>query len=69
MGEAEFTKADCKKSVLTFEEFVDLVDRMRHNQRRYAAFRRPEALATARKLEAEVDETIAVMKDRQMKLF
>lgn len=54
---------------ITLEEFAELVKQMRHNQRRYFAQRRPEILATCKKLESEVDAVIAKLFDKQLKLF
>lgn len=54
---------------LTFEEFVELVKEMRHQQRRYSALRRPEILASAQELEEEVDEEVARLTDSQLSLF
>lgn len=54
---------------ITLEEFAELVKQMRHNQRRYFAQRRPEILATCKKLESEVDAVIAKMFDKQLRIF
>ena len=54
---------------ITLEEFADLIRQMRHNQRRYFAQRRPEILATFKKLESEVDAIVAKITDKQMRLF
>ena len=54
---------------ITLEEFAELVKQMRHNQRRYFAQRRPEILATCKKLESEVDAVIAKMFDKQLSIF
>lgn len=54
---------------ITLEEFAELIRQMRHNQRRYFAHRRPEILATCKKLESEVDAVIAKMFDKQLKMF
>lgn len=54
---------------ITLEEFAELIRQMRHNQRRYFAQRRPEILATCKKLESEVDAVIAKMFDKQLKMF
>lgn len=54
---------------ITLEEFAELIRQMRHNQRRYFARRRPEILATCKKLESEVDAVIAKMFDKQLKMF
>lgn len=53
----------------TLEEFAELVRQMRHNQRRYFAQRRPEILATCKKLESEVDAVIAKVFDKQLRMF
>ena len=54
---------------ITLEEFAELVKQMRHNQRRYFAQRRPEILATCKKLESEVDAVIAKLFDKQLRIF
>lgn len=54
---------------ITLEEFAELIRQMRHNQRRYLAQRRPEILATCKKLESEVDAIVAKITDKQMRLF
>lgn len=54
---------------ITLEEFAELIRQMRHNQRRYFAQRRPEILETCKRLECEVDEIVANITDKQMKLF
>lgn len=53
----------------TFEEFVELVREMRHQQRRYFALRRPDALERSKELEREVDKAIEKIEDKQMSLF
>lgn len=54
---------------ITLEEFAELVKQMRHDQRRYFAQRRPEILATCKKLESEVDAVIAKLFDKQLRIF
>lgn len=54
---------------ITLEEFAELVKQMRHNQRRYFAQRRPEILATCKKLKSEVDAVIAKIFDKQLRIF
>lgn len=54
---------------LTFEEFVELVKEMRHQQRRYFALRRPETLERSKELEREVDKAIEKIEDKQLSLF
>lgn len=54
---------------ITLEEFAELVKQLRHNQRRYFAQRRPEILATCKKLESEVDAVIAKLFDKQLRIF
>ena len=54
---------------ITLEELAELVKQMRHNQRRYFAQRRPEILATCKKLESEVDAVIAKLFDKQLRIF
>lgn len=52
-----------------FNQFVELVKQMRHNQRRYFNLRRPEILATCKELERQVDEAIAEITNPQKQLF
>lgn len=54
---------------ITFEEFVELVKKMRHQQRRYFATRNKEVLEESKKLEQQVDSIIAKMNDTQLNLF
>lgn len=54
---------------ITIKDFMDLVKRMRHQQRRYFATRNKEVLAESKKLEQQVDLIIAKMNDTQLKLF
>lgn len=54
---------------ITFEEFIELVKKMRHQQRRYFATRNKEVLAESKKLEQQVDSIIAKMNDTQLNLF
>lgn len=54
---------------LTFEQFVELVKEMRHQQRRYFALRKPETLERSKELEREVDKAIEKIEDKQMSLF
>lgn len=54
---------------ITFEEFVELVKKMRHQQRRYFATRNKEVLEESKKLEQQVDSIISKMNDRQLNLF
>lgn len=42
---------------------------MRHQQRRYFALRRPDALERSKELEREVDGAIEKIEDKQMSLF
>lgn len=54
---------------ITLDFLADMVERMRHQQRRYFATRSPEVLQEAKRLEAQVDAVIAKMHDKQMTLF
>lgn len=54
---------------ITLEFFAELVNRMRHQQRRYFATRNKEVLMESKKLEAQVDAILNKMYDRQIKLF
>lgn len=52
-----------------FDEFVDKVKQMRHNQRRFERLQKPEINATRLSLESEVDALIAKLTDNQLKLW
>lgn len=54
---------------MSYDQFVELVRQMRHNQRRYSNLRRPEILATCKELERQVDEAIAEITNPQKQLF
>ena len=54
---------------ITFKEFVELVKKMRRQQRRYFATRNKEVLAESKNLEQQVDSIIAKMNDTQLNLF
>lgn len=56
-------------SEITLEYFAELVERLRHHQRRYFATRNKEVLEQSKILERCVDLIIARMKDRQQSLF
>lgn len=52
-----------------FREYVEFVAELRHNQRRYFATKKPEALERAKEMERELDELNARLLDKQLKLF
>lgn len=54
---------------ITLENFAELVRQMRHNQKRYFQFRKPEILETCKMYERTVDRVIEKMNEKQMKLF
>ena len=54
---------------ITLKSFAELVKQMRHNQKRYFAFRKPETLITCKELEQQVDAIVAQLTDTQLKLF
>ena len=56
-------------SEITLEYFADLVEKMRHQQRRYFATRDKQVLIESKALEMRVDLIIARMKDKQLSLF
>lgn len=58
-----------KNIPITFEVFVEMVKQMRHNQRRFENFRKPEIDETRKKLEKEVDDVVAKITDTQKKLW
>lgn len=56
-------------SNITLESFAELAKQMRHAQRRYRKFGKPETLETLERLEAEFDLQIAEILEPQPKLF
>lgn len=52
-----------------FRQYVEFVALVRHNQRRYFATRRPEVLELCRRLERQLDELNARLRDKQLSLF
>lgn len=67
----EMEKTDLNEipSEISLEYFAELVERMRHQQRRYFATRDKQVLSESKALERRVDLIIARMKDRQQSLF
>lgn len=67
----EMEKTDLNEipSEISLEYFADLVEKMRHQQRRYFATRDKQVLSESKALERRVDLIIARMKDRQQSLF
>lgn len=67
----EMEKTDLNEipSEITLEYFADLVEKMRHQQRRYFATRDKQLLSESKALERKVDLIITRMKDRQQSLF
>lgn len=57
------------KYIITFDEFVDLVKNMRHNQRRYENLRRSEINETRKGYEKKVDDIIAKLTDTQKNIW
>lgn len=54
---------------INLSEFIDLVQEMRFNQKRYFATRNPEVLKRSKELEKKVDEIIYSKKNPQLKFF
>lgn len=50
-------------------EYVRFVAHLRHTQRRFFAFRKPELLEASRRLENELDQLNALLLDPTPKLF
>ena len=50
-------------------EYVEFVSHVRHTQRRFFTFRKPELLAESRQLEKELDALNASLLDPTPKLF
>lgn len=67
MDKKQFTQRGAAKTSLV--ELAQLVKQMRHNQRRYELFRKPEILETKLKLEKEVDDIINIITDTQKSIF
>lgn len=67
----EMEKTDLNEipSEISLEYFADLVEKMRHQQRRYFATRDKQVLIESKALEMRVDLIIARLKDRQLSLF
>lgn len=67
----EMEKTDLNEipNEITLDYFVDLVEKMRHQQRRYFATRDKQVLVESKALERRVDLIISRMKDRQQSLF
>ena len=57
------------KTIIYFEEFVDLVKNMRHNQRRYENLRKQEINETRKDYEKRVDAIIAKLTDKQKNIW
>ena len=51
------------------EEYVKFVAELRHQQRRYFTFRKPEILESCKAMEKELDELNAYLLDPTPKLF
>ena len=54
---------------ITLESFAELAKQMRHTQRRYRRFGKPETLESMERLEAEFDKMIAEILEPQPTLF
>ena len=54
---------------ITLESFAELAKQMRHAQRRYRRFGKPETLESMERLEAEFDKMIAEILEPQPTLF
>ena len=50
-------------------EYVRFVAELRHNQKRYFATRKPDALERSKRMERELDKLNAKLLDLQPKLF
>ena len=72
MGQEEFTRERTKITIMTDEEvalFIHKVRQMRHNQRRLALRRTPEALRDCQRWEKEVDADLDKIYHRQLLFF
>lgn len=49
--------------------FIDLVKQMRHNQKRYNRFQKPEIRDTLDAIEKEVDDIINKLTDNQLNIW
>lgn len=54
---------------ITLPEFVEMVQQMRHNQRRCERNPTPEKVTTRNGWEQKVDAVVAVLTDTQLKLW
>ena len=52
-----------------FREYVEFVAELRHNQRRYFATKKPDALARSKEMERALDELNARLLDKQLSIF
>lgn len=67
----EMEKTDLSKipSEISLEYFADLVEKMRHQQRRYFATKDKQVLSESKALERKVDLIISKLHDRQQYFF
>lgn len=52
-----------------FREYVEFVAELRHNQRRYFATKKPDALARSKEMEHALDDLNARLLDKQLSIF
>lgn len=52
-----------------FREYVEFVAELRHNQRRYFATHKPDALARSKEMERALDDLNARLLDKQLSIF
>lgn len=57
------------KEIISFEDLVLLVKRMRHNQRRFENLRKPEINETRKKDEERVDYILNKLDKSQLKIW
>lgn len=71
MDETRLPQLECLRDMTPEQvvEYVRFVAELRHNQKRYFATRKPDALERSKRMERELDALNAKLLDLQPKLF
>lgn len=71
MDETRLPQLECLRDITPEQaiEYVRFVAELRHNQKRYFATRKPDALERSKRMERELDALNAKLLDLQPKLF
>lgn len=71
MDETRLPQLECLRDITPEQafEYVRFVAELRHNQKRYFATRKPDALERSKRMERELDALNARLLDLQPKLF